>query len=211
MKLQNLQNSALIVVDYQNDFADPKGALYVQGWEQISQQLSSLLDSFKEAWQLVVATKDWHPADHMSFASTNWVSPFTLVWDNMKWPDHCVQDQWWSQLQSPLQDNDFDQMILKAYKSEEDSYSGFQGTFLNEYLRSKWIKNVFVAGLATDFCIKFTALDSVKLWYETFVVNDAIKSVFPENDPSNFEEMKTAGIVRISSEEIIKVLKKIAQ
>ena len=154
-------NTALIGVDLQNDFGDPKGSLYVKGGEKLGEISCMLADEFANMWDRVFWTQDFHPKNHCSFKDNGGV-----------WPTHCVQDEWGSEIMFsvvPLEDDTF---IFKGTDPAVDSYSAFfdndkkTQTILHETLQKLGIKKLLVMGIATDYCVKFTALDALKLGYE---------------------------------------------
>ena len=159
---------ALLLVDVQNDFS-PSGALPVADGDQIVPVINRLIPHFKH----IVATKDWHPAGHSSFASSNQQNVGeVIVLDGIPqimWPDHCVQDSEGAEFISGLNVEAITKVIYKGTNPKIDSYSGFfdnqrlQATGLADYLHSKGIKELAIVGLATDYCVKFTALDAVSL------------------------------------------------
>jgi nicotinamidase/pyrazinamidase len=174
---------ALIVVDVQYDFM-PDGALPVQGGYDVVPVINELMDRF----ELVVATQDWHPQDHCSFASNHQGrEPGEVVevegLDQILWPAHCVQDTVGADFVEVLATDRFDEVFRKGTDPRYDSYSGFydnghkKATGLTEYLREKGVGTVFVAGVATDYCVKFTVLDGCRDEFETFVVLDGCRGV----------------------------------
>lgn len=202
---------ALIVVDLQNDFL-PGGALAVKEGDKIIPSVNQLMKKF----DLIVATQDWHPLGHGSFASTyKGKNPGEQIelngLDQILWPDHCVQGSAGAEFSKSLNTSYFHEIIQKGTDLLIDSYSGFfdngkkKETMLNNYLQSKGVETVFVVGLATDYCVKFTAIDAAELGYRTFVIPDATKAVnLHENDFENsLIEMSEKGIGLIDSVEIL--------
>ena len=200
---------ALILVDIQNDFVT--GSLAVNNAAEVVPVANELLQRF----ELVVATQDWHPADHKSFASQNEGvvvgQQFELAGlPQTAWPDHCVQNSTGAQFVEQLSDKAQENAFRKGTNREIDSYSGFfdndhrQATGLGDFLKSKSVSEVFVMGLATDYCVKFTALDAVKLGFETKLVLDGCRGVelSPGDIVAAVEEMKDAGVTIIHSKEI---------
>jgi nicotinamidase/pyrazinamidase len=175
--------SALILVDLQNDFC-PGGSLAVKEGDAVVPVANELQKRFA----LVVATKDWHPAGHSSFASL--------------WPPHCVQETTGAEFVAGLDTSRIARVFLKGTDPEVDSYSGFfdnehrRATGLGDYLQEQGITDVTIAGLATDYCVKFTALDAVALGFKTSVVSDACRGVeVNEGDTARaLEEMAAAGV-----------------
>ncbi len=193
---------ALIIVDIQNDFL-PGGALAVRGGDEIIPSVNSLQEEFK----LVVATQDWHPAGHGSFASSHpGKKPGDVILLNgleqFLWPDHCVQGTRGADFSDDLNTDRFDKIIRKGTDPGIDSYSGFfdngrkKGTGLDAYLKGRGVDTVYIVGLATDFCVKYTALDATSLGYKTHVIAEATRAVNlqPGDYDRALEEMKAAGV-----------------
>jgi nicotinamidase/pyrazinamidase len=202
--------NALILVDIQNDFC-PGGALAVNDGDSIVPVANEIMRKFFDRNDLVVATQDWHPADHGSFAANNNTQPFTMGTlggqPQMMWPAHCVQNTPGAELHPDLLTPPV--VFYKGCDPTVDSYSGFQDnhnkndTGLLTFLLNAGVKKVYICGLATDYCVKFTALDAVK-HFETYVVVDACRGV---NYPVGSEneaiiEMTKAGIKIINSDEV---------
>ncbi|MFT7642397.1 MAG: nicotinamidase/pyrazinamidase [Pirellulaceae bacterium] len=192
---------ALLVVDVQNDFL-PGGSLAVTDGDQVIPVINRLMQQFS----VVVATQDWHPVDHGSFADNHELSAGELiVLDGLQqilWPVHCVQESRGAEMASGLETDRFDATICKGTNPKIDSYSGFfdnghrQATGLHDYLQSRGVDEVYVTGLATDYCVKFTALDAVQLGYKTNLILDACRGVnlSPGDCEAALEEMRQAGI-----------------
>src|SRR5271166_1222118 len=194
---------ALIVVDVQNDFL-PGGALEVKSGDKILPVANRLISEFK----LVVATQDWHPANHGSFAANH---PGKKPGDVVKlsklpqvlWPVHCVQNTRGAEFAPSLMLNRVNRVFKKGTDASVDSYSGFfdnghlRATGLGEYFKEKKVTDVYVLGLATDYCVKFTALDAVDLGFRTHLIEDACRGVnLTLDDVKNaLEEMKKAGVI----------------
>ena len=177
---------ALLLIDIQNDFL-PGGALAVPEGDQVIPVVNALQPHF----DLVVATQDWHPADHKSFASNHpGKKPFEAIdlqgREQVLWPDHCVQGSAGAALAPALELNRVEAIFRKGMNPEIDSYSGFfdnghlKTTGLADYLRSKMVTQVFVAGLAGDFCVYFTAKDALLEGFKTFLLEDASRPINPE-------------------------------
>ncbi len=205
---------ALILVDLQIDFCT-MGALEVKDGDQVIPIANDLMDHF----ELVVATKDWHPANHGSFAANHpWRKPGQVIdlhgLSQVLWPIHCVQKSFGSEFHPQLISDQIQEIIYKGTNPEVDSYSGFfdngrrQATNLEQVLRDNGVDEVFVMGLATDYCVKFTALDAVSLGFKTWLIADGCKGV--ELNPGDIEkaitEMSDAGVALIKSEEVIGIL-----
>jgi nicotinamidase/pyrazinamidase len=167
------ENSALVVVDVQNDFADPNGSLYVEGGEQVVSLVNREIDRATAAGAYAVYTQDWHPPSTPHFAR-----------QGGKWPVHCVRETWGADLHPELKV--VGDQIRKA-TGPEDGYSGFsvehlpsgerRGTGLHDLLRARGIDRIVIVGLATDYCVKETALDALRLGYDVTVVREAVGAV----------------------------------
>jgi nicotinamidase/pyrazinamidase len=172
---------ALIIVDFQNDFT-PGGALPVPDGDAIAAQLNALAASGD--YDLVVATRDWHPAEHSSFAA-----------NGGPWPVHCVQGSEGAELHPALDRSPLDVIVDKGRSVETDGYSGFAGTDLESLLRERGITQVTVTGLATDYCVKNTALDALRAGFQVTVDTTAVRGV--EIEPGDSEralaEVRAAG------------------
>jgi len=176
---------ALIIVDMQNDFM-PGGALPVPEADKIVDTVNTYIDHFVSRGALVVATRNWHPPNHISFTERG--GP---------WPPHCVQNTWGAQFHPNLRLPESAIIVSKAFLPDKEAYSGFDGTDLEFILRSRGIRRVFVAGVAIDYCVRATALDAVRLGFETFLLVDAVKGVdIPKGSIEKaLNEMLDAGIV----------------
>jgi len=201
---------ALILVDIQNDFV-PGGALAVPGGDAVVPVCNKLTLAF----DLVAATQDWHPANHGSFAANHPGRKAADVIDlnglpQILWPVHCVQDTLGAAFLPTLDTGRVDRVFQKGTDPGIDSYSGFfdnghrKATGLGDYLKSKGVTDVFVAGLATDYCVKFTALDSLRLGFKTHLVEDACRGVSlkPGDVDRAIDEMKRAGVEIVRSDAI---------
>jgi nicotinamidase/pyrazinamidase len=160
-----IENDALIIVDVQNDFC-PGGALAVPEGDQIVPIINKYIGKFVSKNALVVATRDWHPKNHVSFKEYGGL-----------WPVHCVQNSWGAEFHPMLTLPKNAIIVSKAYEPNVEAYSGFQGTGLDKMLKERRVKRLFVCGLATDYCVKATVLDGLKLGYEVYLLVDAIKGV----------------------------------
>jgi nicotinamidase/pyrazinamidase len=176
---------ALLIIDFQNDFT-PGGPLAVDGGDEIAAPLGRLLDRF----DLVIATRDWHPPDHSSFAGV--------------WPVHCVQGTPGAELHPNLDRAKVDVVVDKGQDAASEGYSAFQDTELADLLRSRGVDRLYVAGLATDYCVKHTVLDALGEHFDVVVVEDAIRGVDAEPGDSEraVEEMRAAGAQFATSAEI---------
>jgi nicotinamidase/pyrazinamidase len=172
---------ALIVVDFQNDFA-PGGALAVRDGDSIAARVNEL--AADPRFELVVATRDWHPADHGSFEERG--GP---------WPVHCVQGTEGAELHPSLESERVDVVIDKGTDPGTEGYSGFEGTALGELLRERGIDRVTVVGLATDYCVKNTALDALRQGLDVTVDSEGVRGVDVADGDSEraLDELRSAG------------------
>jgi nicotinamidase/pyrazinamidase len=205
---------ALILVDIQYDFC-PGGSLAVPEGDEIV----PIANRLQKKFDLIVATQDWHPRGHGSFASTHGKPPYEAVFINGSpqtlWPDHCVQGSHGAELVAPLDKTRIARIFQKGTDPRIDSYSGFldadhkNSTGMADFLRGHDVTRVYLAGLATDYCVKYTALDAVQLGFEAFVVQDACRGVNlqPGDSEAAIREMKAAGVKIIRSGSILKTRK----
>lgn len=180
------KDDALIVVDLQNDFC-PGGALAVAEGDRVAPVLNRLLPRFGT----VVATQDWHPADHCSFAARGG-----------EWPAHCVAGTPGAELHPALARDGLDLVVRKATTAGRDAYSGFDGTDLAARLRERGVRRVFVGGLALDYCVDATARDAARAGFATYVIRDATRAVFPEQGAAKEAAWREAGIATVASAEL---------
>jgi nicotinamidase/pyrazinamidase len=183
---------ALLVVDVQNDFADPGGSLSVRGAEEVVQAANALVDDARTSGALVVYTQDWHPPDTPHFEK-----------DGGIWPVHCVAGTWGAQFHPALT---VDGPTVRKGTAGEDGYSGFtmrdpvsgaeRSTGLAELLRSNSVSAVVIAGLATDYCVRATALDALELGFRVTVPGDAVAAVDvePGDGDRALGELAAAGV-----------------
>ncbi|HXI71467.1 MAG TPA: bifunctional nicotinamidase/pyrazinamidase [Verrucomicrobiae bacterium] len=202
--------NCLILVDIQTDFL-PGGALAVPDGDAIIPVINGL----QAVFPLVVATQDWHPADHGSFAANH---PGKNVFEQIDlnglpqtlWPVHCVQGTPGAELAPGLQRERIAKIFTKGTDTDIDSYSGLfdngqrKSTGLGEWLKAQGVTEVFVCGLATDYCVKFTALDAAQMGFKTYFIEDASRGVnLQPNDVKNaVAEMNRAGITICRSREL---------
>lgn len=201
---------ALILVDIQNDFL-PGGALAVPDGDNVIPVANLLMPLFP----IVVATQDWHPANHGSFAANH---PGKKVFDQIQlnglpqtlWPVHCVQETSGAELAAGLQRERIVKIFPKGTDAGIDSYSGLfdnghcKSTGLGEWLKAKGVTDVYVCGLATDYCVKFTARDAAQMGFTTHFVEDASRGVnlLPDDVTNAICEMNRAGVKTVQSREI---------
>jgi nicotinamidase/pyrazinamidase len=192
---------ALLIVDFQNDFT-PGGALPVDEGDRIAGPINQLLDSF----DLVVATRDWHPQEHGSFRGVE-VDP--ADWRGTDppsiWPVHCVQGTEGAELHPALDQAKVDVVIDKGQAPNSQGYSAFQDTRLGDLLRERGVDRLYVTGLATDYCVKQSVLDALRQGFNVTVVDDAVRGVDVQAGDSEraLEEMEAAGADRASSAEVL--------
>jgi len=190
--------TALVIVDVQNDFADPGGGLAVAGGDGVVSPINREIGRAHAAGALVVLTQDWHPPATPHFAK-----------DGGIWPVHCVADTWGAALH-PALEQPMDAPSVRKGSNGEDGYSGFTmrdpetgettATELEGLLRERGIERVIVCGLATDYCVKATALDAARLGFSTALIGDAIAAVDlqPGDGERALEEMRHAGVAVLS-------------
>jgi nicotinamidase/pyrazinamidase len=194
--------NALILVDLQNDFC-PGGSLAVPNGDEAVYAANKLIDAY---FDVVIATQDWHPSNHLSFASNNEGAEVGEVRDHqVMWPDHCVQGTPGAELHPDLRQDKIKAVIRKGDYYRFDSYSGFQDvagrvTGLQGLLRGLYIERVDICGLATDYCVKWTALDAVKAGFAARVHLGACRAVDLDkgDEQRAIEEMENAGVKIIS-------------
>lgn len=207
---------ALIVVDMQYDFM-PGGSLPTREGDQIV----SLINRLQKSFDLVVATQDWHPDGHGSFASAHSGKIPGQVIDlnglsQVLWPDHAVQGSHGAELVGELNQDDIARVFRKGTNPAVDSYSGFfdngqrGDTGLNGYLRSESISEVYVVGLALDYCVKYTALDAARVGYDTTLIVDASRAVnlVPSDGDGAVQAMKAAGVRVIQASSLLDAAEK---
>ncbi|MGD1880786.1 MAG: bifunctional nicotinamidase/pyrazinamidase [Paracoccaceae bacterium] len=192
---------ALIVIDVQNDFC-PGGALAVPGGNEIVEGINALMNAF----DAVVLTQDWHPSGHSSFASSHVGKvPYDLIempyGPQLLWPDHCIQGSLGAQFHEQLYTDRADMIVRKGHNPQIDSYSAFfendqeTPTGLEGYLRTREIDALTLVGLATDFCVNYSAMDAVKLGFETEIRIDLCRAIDLDGSlTAATEQMRDAGI-----------------
>ena len=177
---------ALLIVDLQNDFC-PGGSLAIKEGNQIVPIINELMDNM----DLVITTQDWHPHDSTHFEN---------------WPVHCVANTEGAKLNPILNEHKIDQKVLKGTGHDDHGYSAFDATNISlpDYLKTQNVGSLYIVGLATDYCVKASALDASKLGFHTYVVTDAIAAVdLKEGDGKKaLDEMYKAGCLLVKSDEI---------
>ena len=201
--------AALLVIDVQNCFL-PGGSLAVKEGDQVVPVINKIAKSFVNE----VMTRDWHTPGHVSFASVHaGKKPFETIdlayGKQVLWPDHCVQGTDGAGLSKDLAIPQAELIIRKGFHKDVDSYSAFTEadgnttTGLAAYLKARKVERVFVAGLATDFCVAWTALDARKAGFETYVVEDACRGIDTQGSLAKaWDDMAKAGVKRIQSADI---------
>jgi nicotinamidase-related amidase len=218
----------LIIVDFQNDFCPPDGSLAVPGGRDIATTINTLLDL---PFALKIATQDWHPQDHVSFASNHpppnnipFTSFATIVnpendqekMETRLWPDHCIQGTTGAELVVELDVSKIDQVVKKGMDKRVEMYSAFAPPFrsptvcesaLRETLSKAGTTHVFVVGLAADYCVKSTAMDAAEHGFATVVVEEGTRAVDATTLPEVRTEMEAAGVkfVSVTGPEVAKV------
>lgn len=190
---------ALLIVDLQYDFL-PGGALGIKEEAAIIPVINQLIKKF----DLIVTSQDWHPEEHVSFGSVHGKKAGEIIEINGKkqelWPVHCVQHTHGAALSKDLDIDQIDKRVYKGTDREKDVYSAFEGTPLDRFFREKGVTKLYIVGLATDFCVKFTTLHALKLGYEVIVIKDGCKGIFDEE--CALETMEKAGAKILTSKEI---------
>ena len=201
--------SVLLVIDVQNCFL-PGGSLAVKDGDQVVPVINRIAKHFAN----VVMTQDWHTAGHVSFASShNGKKPFEVIDLNygkqVLWPDHCVQGTDGAALSKDLNVPQAALILRKGFHKDVDSYSAFTeadgktSTGLAKYLEARGLRRVFVAGLATDFCVAWSALDARKAGFETYVIEDACRGIDTQGSLAKaWVDMDKAGVKRVQSSDI---------
>ncbi|MCX7961811.1 MAG: bifunctional nicotinamidase/pyrazinamidase [Burkholderiales bacterium] len=204
-----MRDACLIVVDVQNDFV-PGGALAVPRGDEVVPVINRLAARFEN----VVLTQDWHPKGHASFASSHaGRKPFETIalayGPQVLWPDHCVQGTRGAALCDGLDIPHAQLVVRKGYHRDIDSYSAFleadrkTPTGLAGYLRERGLARLYICGLATDFCVAWTALDARAAGFETAVIEDACRAIDLEGSLEKaWREMAKAGVARLQSSEV---------
>ncbi|MEM3712838.1 MAG: nicotinamidase [Thermoproteota archaeon] len=193
MRISLTEKSVLIIVDVQNDFL-PGGALAVPNGDAVIEPLNKYIELFRKKKLPIFATRDWHPENHVSFKERG--GP---------WPPHCIQNTNGAMISDKLNLPPNVKIIDKAFSPDKDSYSGFQETILDLELRRLGARRLFIGGLATDYCVKATVLDSLELDFETILLLDAIKGVDanPGDSENAILSMILKGAIAITLEDLI--------
>ena len=186
------KQSALILVHIQNDFC-PGGALPVPHGDTIIPLINRYIEFFIHSGLPIIATRDWHPPDHCSFKEQGGM-----------WPVHCVQGSRGAQFRSDLHIPNGSLIISGATHPKKEAYSSFDGTSLNDHLEDMGAKTLFIAGLATEYCVKETVLEGRKLGYRVVVLEDAVKGVNlqPDDSRSALQEMWASGALKATNSDL---------
>lgn len=187
-----LPHDALVVTDLQNDFL-PGGSLAVPTGDAVIAPINRLIERFAAAGQPIVLTRDWHPPDHCSFR------PY-----GGRWPVHCVAGTTGAEFAPALRRPATAMFIAKAVEPDREAYSAFSGTLLHDQLLAHGVQRIFLAGLATDYCVLNTALDGLRLGYVVVVVADAIRAVDlqPSDGQHALQQMTAGGAKFMQSTEL---------
>ncbi|MCE2493933.1 MAG: bifunctional nicotinamidase/pyrazinamidase [Alphaproteobacteria bacterium] len=205
----NHDTDTLVVIDVQNDFC-PGGALEVPNGDEVVAPINGLMERFRH----VLLTQDWHPIDHISFASMHeGRNPFEVIQvdygPQVLWPNHCVQGTSGAEFHAGLNVDSAELVIRKGYRQTIDSYSALfendrsTSTGLAGYLRDRGFERLFMAGLATDYCVAYSALDGRREGFEIIVIDDACRGIDLEGSvEAAWQQMTDAGVERIDSREL---------
>ncbi len=206
MSIELVDRDVLLIIDVQNDFCDG-GALAVPGGQEVVPVVHRIAPLFRH----LIVTQDWHPRDHHSFASNHpGRSPFdtiaTAEGEQMLWPDHCVQGSTGAELHPHLPVDNVELVLRKGFRKEIDSYSAFREndrisrTGLTGYLRERGLGRIFLVGLAYDFCVRHSAIDSMQAGFETYVIEDGCRAIDLNGSVARtHHEFAQAGVQRITS------------
>jgi len=186
-------NSAIIAVDIQNDFC-PGGALPVPDGDAVVYSMNLYITKFSKMGLPVYFTRDWHPQNHISFKTNGGI-----------WPEHCVQETYGAELHKKLLIPSRAVIISKGISPDNDGYSGFEETDLDKRLKAKNIRQLFIGGLATDYCVKSTVLDALHAGFDVVFLSDASKGVDVNTGDSEqaIDEMLREGAVKVVYGDII--------
>jgi nicotinamidase/pyrazinamidase len=207
MGIELVDRDVLLVIDVQNDFCDG-GALAVPGGQNVVPVIHRIAALFRH----LIMTQDWHPRDHHSFASNHpGRAPFDTIETahglHVLWPDHCVQGSMGAAFHPHLQPDNAELILRKGFRNDVDSYSAFREndritrTGLTGYLRERGLGRIFLAGLAYDYCVRHSAIDSMQAGFETYVVEDACRAIdIRDSVAATNHVFHEAGVRRITSE-----------
>lgn len=190
MRVGLTRESALVVVDMQEDFCEG-GSLPVRGCRALVDKINKYIDYFRNAGLAVIATRDWHPPNHTSFKERG--GP---------WPAHCVAGSKGAQFVEGLKLPEDVIVVSKATEPDIEAYSAFKLTPLHYILASRGVKRLFITGVATDYCVKETAVEALKLGYEVIILVDAVAGVSEETSRKALEELVSEGAILATEEDI---------
>ena len=198
----------LLIIDPQVDFC-PGGALAVPEGDRVMAPINALAAAFAH----YAISQDWHPPDHASFASQHGVAPFSLIQapygEQVAWPDHCIQGSPGAQFHPDLDAPNAGIIVRKGANRQIDSYSAFlendhvTPTGLGPYLKRQGARRLFLAGLALDYCVRFTAEDAVHLGFETFVIVDACRAIAASSQASALDSFGRLGVRTVSVTDVL--------
>jgi len=212
------RRNAFLIIDVQNDFCPPNGSLAVKDGTDVIPVINKLRADIK--WDLIATTIDWHPKDHVSFASNNKGAEVFKVFklpngtDQMMWPDHCVQKSDGAKFHKDLVVAETDRKIYKGQNREVDSYSGFFDndhkckTEMGDVLHRAGITDVYLAGLAYDYCVGFSALDAKALGFNVYVIEDGTRGVAPDSTTSMIQQLTEKRVSIIKSADVPRILQR---
>lgn len=209
LPIEPKSNDLLLVIDVQRDFC-PGGALAIEDGDAVVPLINRLASRFEH----IVLTQDWHPANHQSFASTHGKEPYGQIemayGPQTLWPDHCVQGTPGAEFHPGLQLTRAELILRKGFRANIDSYSAFfendktTTTGLAGYLRERGFQRIFLAGLAFDFCVRFSAVDAAHAGFEALVIEDACRAVnLPGTVEAARQEFASAGVRLIRSDTVL--------
>ncbi|MDP9277230.1 MAG: isochorismatase family protein [Actinomycetota bacterium] len=181
---------ALLIIDFQNDFTPPDGALAVGGGDEIGEPIQRLAPLF----DVVAATRDWHPPDHASFET-----------EGGPWPVHCVRGTHGAELHPAMDQVNVDFIVDVGRERDDEGYSGFEKSDLAQQLRDRGVERMVICGLATDYCVRASTLDACREGFDVTVVEDAIRPVEVElgDGERAIEQMLAAGAKLATSDQLL--------
>eukprot|EP00455_Lapot_gusevi_P003701 TRINITY_DN11491_c0_g1_i2.p1 TRINITY_DN11491_c0_g1~~TRINITY_DN11491_c0_g1_i2.p1 ORF type:complete len:274 (-),score=79.23 TRINITY_DN11491_c0_g1_i2:84-833(-) len=213
---EKVGKTALLIIDVQSDFCPPEGSLAVDGALEALKIINELRR--RANFDVFVLTQDWHPPNHVSFYSNHRDEPGAALFQphrlesgemQMMWPDHCVQESWGSQFHPDLIVLDTDKVVRKGMNAMVDSYSGFFDndhkvkTEMDDFLKQQGVTDVYLCGVATDYCVGFSALDSIFCQFRTYLIEDACRGVAPNTVEEMMARVREAGVTVIQSTDLL--------
>jgi len=216
MKVSTFKETWFLLVDPQNDFLNPDWTLYIKWAEKIEKTIQKLIEIFQQKWAYMIGTQDWHKKDTNYFAESQKVDPYTQLEDGtVAWPRHCVANTFGAEFYGNIKNYKPDLLVRKWQTIEKENYSAFDAdpkwveilekiwnTYkplswgnLVEVLKNKWIKKLYIAGVATDYCVNEAVLAARNASFEVEVFKNAIKEVYPENKEEIFAKWKKEGVI----------------